>query len=83
MDSTVTFLGFKGIYLLLLVLWSLVALGILILCLNYNVPTILMMLIETGSTVAVVFQLARASKGSNILEKKVCSKSLNYYICKR
>ena len=42
-----------------------------------------MMLIETGSTVAVVFQLARASKGSNILEKKVCSKSLNYYICKR
>ena len=83
LDSTVTFLGFKGIYLLLLVLWSLVALGILILCLNYNVPTILMMLIETGSTVAVVFQLARASKGGNILEKKVCSKSLNYYICKR
>ena len=83
LDSKVTFLGFKGIYLLLFAIWVLVAFGILILCLNYKVPAIIMMVIEISTTVTVVSKLSRASQNSNILEKKVCSKRLNYYICKR
>lgn len=41
------------------------------------------MVIEISTTVTVVSKLSRASQNSNILEKKVCSKRLNYYICKR
>lgn len=83
LDSKVTFLGFKGIYLLLFALWVLVAFGILALCLKLKLPAILMMAIEAGTTTIVVTRLARASQDKNILEKKVCSKRLNYFICKR
>ena len=83
LDSKVSFLGFRGIYLLLMALWILVALVILFICLSCNVPAVIMMLILLSSTFTVALYLAICSREENILEKKVCKKRLNYYLCKR
>lgn len=80
LDSTVSCLGIKGIYLIILALCALMELGLVFLFLTLNMPLLITLVTVCGTTSAVVAYLLYASKNGKSFDKMRSKRQMTFYI---
>ena len=83
-DSSVECLGIKGIYIIILAIYIVIAFVSIFIMLYNDVPLWITLGILCPTTAFVIFYLIRlSSKGKNLLTKLRCKPLMNYFITHR